>query len=106
MAGALISGSFIKYGKRMGLIVLNVILLISISICLSGTHIVVITIARFFWGFSAGSFSVYCPKFLAEYIPIELRGVFGGINQFTICAGIATPAVMSIALRTDPVKSL
>lgn len=103
MTGALFSGTLIKYGKLKGILVLNVILLISIGICLSGTQIIVITIARFFWGYSAGSFSVYCPKFLAEYIPLELRGVFGGINQLTICLGVATPAVMSIALRNDPV---
>ena len=87
------------------MLILNAILLVSIGLCEIG-NIYLIAFGRFFWGLAAGSFSVYCPKFLSEYVPIELRGTFGGINQLAVCIGIATPALMSIALREDPKKSL
>lgn len=105
MTGALLSGSFIKYGKLWGIVVLNIILLISIGICLS-RNIHAIAFARFFWGLCAGSFSVYCPKYLAEFIPIELRGTFGGISQLLIQIGVATPAIMSTMLWEDPASAL
>ena len=105
MAGALSAGSLIKYGKLRGFIILNVILLISIILCLIG-NIYIIAFARFFWGFTAGCFSVFCPKYLSEFVPIELRGPFGGLNQLSVTVGIATPALMSIGLREDPAAAL
>ena len=69
-----------KFGKRNGLIAINMNMLLAIGICLASTNIIVISIARLLWGISAGAFSVYCPKFLAEYIPVELRSSLGGIN--------------------------
>ena len=101
MTGALFSGSFIKFGKLRGIVLLILILLLSIIICLTG-NIKAIAVARFFWGLCAGSFSVYCPKYLADFLPIELRGSFGGINQLAITVGIATPAIMSTKLWEDP----
>ena len=105
MIGALLSGSFLKYGKLRGILILNVVLLIAIGICLTG-NIHAIAFARFFWGLCAGSFSVYCPKYLAEFIPIELRGTLGGLNQLLITCGYATPAIMSVKLPADPEEAL
>lgn len=101
MVGALCAGSFVKYGKLKMILVLNGILLVSIGVCMV-ENIYVIAVARFFWGLCAGSYSVFCPKYLSEFVPIELRGTFGGIPQFMVCLGIAIPACLSLALAVDP----
>ena len=44
-----------------------------------------------------------CPKFLNEYLPIELKGSFGGINQLMCTVGIMLPSLMSLAIPPDPV---
>ena len=69
MTGALSAGSLVKFGKRTCILWLNVNLFVSIMLCLVG-NIYLIAVARFFWGFAAGSFSVHCPKFLSEFVPI------------------------------------
>ena len=102
--GALFSGSFTKYGKKRMIQVINVILLFSIGVCMIN-NIYVIAVGRFFWGLCAGSYSVFCPKYLSEFIPIELRGTYGGIPQFMVCFGISIPACMSIALEEHPAEA-
>ena len=79
MCGALFSGVFTKYGKKRMIQVLNVILLCAVAVCMVNS-IYVIAVGRFFWGVCAGSYTVMCPKFLNEYLPIELKGSFGAIN--------------------------
>ena len=79
MIGALFSGNFTKYGKKRMIQIINLILLCSVGICMVN-NIYVISVGRFFWGICAGSFTVMCPKFLNEYLPIELKGSFGAIN--------------------------
>ena len=101
MVGALCSGSVVKYGKLKMILILNVILIVSIGACMI-ENIYVIATGRFFWGLCAGSFSVVCPKYLSEFVPIEVRGTLGGIPQFMVCVGIAIPALLSLALEDDP----
>ena len=69
-------------------------------------NIYVIAVGRFFWGICAGSFTVMCPKFLNEYLPIELKGSFGAINQLMCTTGIMLPSVMSLAIPANPVTDL
>ena len=69
-------------------------------------NIYVIAVGRFFWGICAGSFTVMCPKFLNEYLPIELKGSFGAINQLMCTTGIMLPSVMSLAIPANPVADL
>ena len=104
MIGALVSGQFVRYGKLRMLLILNGILLTSIAACMI-ENIYVIATARFFWGIVAGSVTVFVPKYLNEFVPLELRGAFGGIPALGITTGIAIPAVLSIALPVDPVAA-
>lgn len=105
MIGALFSGNFTKYGKKRMIQILNVILLCTVGVCMIN-NIYVIAVGRVFWGLCAGSYTVMCPKFLNEYLPIELKGSFGAINQLLCTGGIMLPSVMSLAIPADPVAAL
>mmetsp|Transcript_39691 Transcript_39691/g.60823 ORF Transcript_39691/g.60823 Transcript_39691/m.60823 type:complete len:86 (+) Transcript_39691:330-587(+) len=49
---------------------------------------VVLNIGRALYGFAVGNFSVYCPKFIAETAPIEIKGPAGALTQISITFGI------------------
>lgn len=103
--GALFAANFTKYGKKRMIQVLNVILLCAIGVCMVN-NISVIAVGRFFWGICAGSYTVMCPKYLNEYLPIELKGSYGAINQLMCTVGIMLPSLMSLAIPSDPVQEL
>ena len=103
--GALIAGSLIKHGKLYGIKVANVLLLLSIGICLTG-NIYAIAFGKFFWGLGGGAYTVLCPKYLAEFTPIDLRHAFGSLLNLFASIGFVIPAAMSIALCADPAKAL
>ena len=105
MLGSLLSGKFTKYGKKRMIQVLNVLLLCSVAVCMVN-NIYVIAAGRFFWGICAGSYTVMCPKYLNEYLPMELKGPFGGINQLMCTVGIMLPSLLSLAIPADPVLAL
>ena len=65
-------------------------------------NIYVIAVGRFFWGVCAGSFTVVCPRFLNESVPIELKGPYGAINQLMATVGIMIPSLMSLAIPAEP----
>ena len=102
MIGALFSAPFVKYGKLNMIILLNVILMTSVSLAMI-ENIYVIAIARFFWGLSAGSYTFFAPRYLNEFAPLELRPILGGVPALMLTTGIALPAVLSVALPVDPV---
>merc|ERR1712110_1160838 len=70
MIGSLSAGFFTKYGKLRMILIINLLIIISVAICMISTQLIwLVAIGRFFWGFCAGSASVYCPKFISELCP-------------------------------------
>jgi MFS family permease len=45
-------------------------------------------IGRFIYGMSVGAFSVFCPKYISETAPIEVKGPAGALSQVCITFGI------------------
>lgn len=38
-------------------------------------------LGRFIYGASVGGFSVFCPKYIEEIAPIEIKGPAGAVSQ-------------------------
>ena len=104
MGGALCTSSFIKYGKLKMILILNGVLVAAIGVCMI-ENIFVIAFGRFVWGICAGSYSVFVPNYLNEFVPKELAGSFGGISALGLTFGIAVPTILSIALEVDPISA-
>ena len=49
---------------------------------------VYLCIGRFIYGLSVGTFSVFCPKYISETAPIEVKGPAGALTQVCITFGI------------------
>lgn len=47
-----------------------------------------LVIGRFIYGVAAGSFSVFCPKFISEMSPVEVSGQTGSAVQLSVTLGI------------------
>jgi MFS family permease len=51
----------------------------------------VFLVGRFLYGAACGGFSVFCPKFISEVAPLELKGPAGSLTQICITFGIIVP---------------
>lgn len=49
---------------------------------------VYLCIGRFIYGLSVGTFSVFCPKYISETAPTEVKGPAGALTQVCITFGI------------------
>ena len=77
--GALFSGSIAGIGRWNCLMLTNVILVIGASFTLVDEY-QMLCIGRFIYGLSVGGFSVFCPKYIAETAPIEIKGPAGALT--------------------------
>ena len=75
--GSVLSGQLMKFGKLRVILVNNLILILSILVCMNG-NILLICFGRFFWGFAFGSFTVICGKYTIETCPMEYLGPLAG----------------------------
>ena len=99
--GSIFSASFMKFGKLRMILVLNMILILSLLVCMMN-NILLICVGRFFWGVAIGSFSVVCGKYTFEFCPMEYLGPFGGLSQLGISFGICIMAVMALGIPQPP----
>ena len=63
---------------------------------------------KFLYGVASGAFTVYCPKFLAETAPVEVKGPTGGLTQLSITFGILVAFTVGLGIGdpdTDDVDS-
>lgn len=65
----------------------NAVLIVGVSLTLVD-HFHALCVGRFIYGLSVGGFSVFCPKYIAETAPIEIKGPAGALTQVCITLGI------------------
>ena len=70
--GAIFAGAFVKFGKKKCIHVNNIILMVGCALCLV-KNLYVVTVGRFIFGLSAGSFSVFVPSYINEITPTEMK---------------------------------
>ena len=61
-------------------------------------------IGRFLYGAACGGFSVFCPKYISEVAPIELKGPAGGLTQICITFGIIVPFTIGLFYQPDDIR--
>lgn len=58
-------------------------------------------ITRLIWGIGAGAMTVFVPKFIHEFSPMEMSGFVGGFSQFMVTFGILVPSLLALAVPAD-----
>ena len=85
--GALFSGPILEIGRWKCLILGNILCIVAavISMILNWPCLI---IGRFIYGYAAGAFSVFCPKYISEVSPVEVQGQTGSLVQVSVTMGI------------------
>jgi MFS family permease len=60
------------------------------------TSFTCLIIGRILYGIAAGSYSVFCPKYISETAPTEIKGPAGGLSQICITFGILVPFALGL----------
>ena len=77
--GALLSGPIAKYGRWNCIILFNMFTIVGAGLTLVDNYSVFV-IGRVFYGIACGGFSVFCPKYISEVSPSELKGPAGCLS--------------------------
>ena len=106
--GALFAGPFAKYGRWKCIIMTNIFVILGSIICVVAdqiddkiTSLIILIAGRFIYGLACGSFSFFCPKYISETSPVEIKGPTGFMSQINICFGILVPFLIGKALYKD-----
>ena len=75
----------------------NLVLCVGVGITLIDDF-VVLCIGRFIYGISVGAFSVFCPKYISETAPIEVKGPAGALSQVCITFGILVAFTVGLGI--------
>jgi MFS family permease len=61
-------------------------------------------VGRFLYGVACGGFSCFCPKFISEVSPTEVKGPAGALSQICITFGILVPFSIGVGfgIPVDP----
>lgn len=95
--GALFSGTLSYLGKWNCIMIANGLLVFGVSLTLIN-EFWVLCVGRVFYGISVGGFSVYCPKFISEITPTEIKGPAGALTQITITFGILVAFTIGLGI--------
>lgn len=87
VGAVLAGGPLASYGRWQCLLFSNIAVLLGGAFSIIQNYYCLL-IGRFFAGLSAGFFSFYCPKYISETAPVEIKGPLGGLSQFFITFGI------------------
>lgn len=79
--GAFLGGALVNKGRRLGILLNNILILVGAVITLYENYWVIMA-GRLILGFGAGVFTVVTSIFINETSPTELSGSLGAIAQF------------------------
>ena len=90
-SGALSAGPLARFGRWKGIMITNIFVFLGNGLSLIPTffpeYFNVIYPARLVYGLAAGSFCVYCPKYINETAPIVVKGSFGAFTSVSFSIG-------------------
>lgn len=81
----------------------NIFVIIGAGMTLNDSWFIFL-IGRFLYGMACGGYSVFCPKYISEVTPVELKGPAGGITQICITFGIIVPFTIGLMYQPDTIK--
>ena len=100
IAGSLISGVLTdRFGRRGVLVAVALFFALSCIGSALATNSTIFIIARIAGGLSVGAASVLSPMYVAEVVPLKIRGTFVSIYQLVITFGILISFTINYFLR-------
>lgn len=78
--GALFSGPLLKLGRWNCILYTNFLVVAGCALTFFLDNSNLVLIGRFVFGLSCGCFSVFCPKYISEVSPTEIKGPAGALS--------------------------
>jgi len=97
------AGPFLGIGRWKCIMISNLFVIVGAGLTLTGYWIPFL-IGRFLYGVATGGFSCFCPKFIAEVAPTEVKGPAGALSQICICFGIVVPSTLRMVFNISTEK--
>lgn len=85
--GSMLSGPILEMGRWKALMFANVLVIVSAILSMI-MNFPCLIIGRLIFGYVGGAFSVFCPKYVLEASPVEIKGMTGSMFQIGITLGI------------------
>jgi MFS family permease len=101
--GSLGSAALLKKGRRLTILIGNVIVLISFGFQLK-ISVILISIGKFLQGLGSGMILNAASIMSAETVPTEYAGGFGALINLGVVVGLSTYMFLSMLVPTDPVE--
>ena len=79
MIGALFSGPVMKYGRLKCILWTNVFVIVGNGLSFV-FNLPCLFVGRFLYGVAGGCYSVFCPKYISEMAPTEIKGPAGSLT--------------------------
>jgi MFS family permease len=96
IVGSLLAGVFMKRNTKRNLILaMNILLLLGTGLSLVD-NLYIMTVGKVLYGIGIGGLIVYCPGYMNEMAPVEVKGPFGTITNVAACVGILVPALFAL----------
>jgi SP family myo-inositol transporter-like MFS transporter 13 len=93
--GALFSGPVMQIGRWKCILFSNFFVIVGAGLTLISNSSVVL-VGRGLYGVACGCFSVFCPKYISEAAPTEVKGPAGALSQICITFGILVPFMIGM----------
>lgn len=97
------SAALLKKGRRLTILIGNVIVLISFGFQLK-ISVILISIGKFLQGLGSGMILNAASIMSAETVPTEYAGGFGALINLGVVVGLSTYMFLSMLVPTDPVE--
>ncbi|KAL8447471.1 hypothetical protein Emed_004354 [Eimeria media] len=100
--GCLLAGPVTNFGRRMSLMLTNLLFLVSSVLCAAAEGVASLFLARLYQGLAVGLATVCVPMYISEFTPDSSRGFYGTLHQLLITIGILVATLLGLALGTPP----
>lgn len=88
--GAASAGPFARYGRLNCIVATTVLVILGASFTLV-PNFVAFCFRRLLYGLAASCYVVFCPKYIEETSPVEVKGPLSALTQVYVCFGILFP---------------
>jgi MFS family permease len=92
------AGPFLGIGRWKCIMIANVFVIVGAGLTLT-PYWYPFLIGRFLYGVATGGFSCFCPKYISEVAPTEVKGPAGALSQICICFGIVVPSTLRMVFN-------
>lgn len=100
--GCLLAGPVTNFGRRVSLMLTNLLFLISSALSAAADGVASLFLARLYQGMAVGLATVCVPMYISEFTPDSSRGFYGTLHQLLITIGILVATLLGLAFGTPP----